>query len=39
MAEAAPGLVRAVAVPGARHNDPELVEGPAVVTAVAELAR
>ncbi|MGQ0481200.1 MAG: alpha/beta hydrolase [Pseudonocardia sp.] len=38
VADAAPGLVRAVAVPGARHNDPDLADAPALVTAVTDLA-
>lgn len=39
VADAAPALVRAVAVPGAGHNDPELAEGPELVAAVADLVR
>jgi uncharacterized protein len=39
VADAAPGLVRAVSVPGAGHNDPELVQGAPLVDAVAEVLR
>jgi fermentation-respiration switch protein FrsA (DUF1100 family) len=38
VAEAAAGPTRVVAVPGADHNDPELVHGPQVVEAVVSLA-
>jgi uncharacterized protein len=38
VAAAAPRLHRLVEVPGAGHNDPELVSGEAVVSAVLELA-
>ena len=37
VADAAPGLRRLVAVPGADHNDPVLTDGPDVVRAVVEL--
>jgi fermentation-respiration switch protein FrsA (DUF1100 family) len=38
VAEAARGLVRAVEVPGADHNDPVLLDGDAVVQAVLDVA-
>jgi fermentation-respiration switch protein FrsA (DUF1100 family) len=38
VAAAAPGLVRAVAVAGADHNDPVLLDGEDVVAAAVELA-
>jgi pimeloyl-ACP methyl ester carboxylesterase len=38
VAETAPRLHRLVVVPGADHNDPVLVHGPALVAAVSELA-
>jgi uncharacterized protein len=39
VAEAAAGPTRVVAVDGADHNDPELLDGPEPITAVCELAK
>ena len=39
VAQAAAGLVRAVEVPGADHNDPALLDGPELVDAVVDAAR
>ena len=39
VADAAPTLSKLVEVPGADHNDPALVQGPALVRAVVDLAQ